>query len=913
MLSIFRPADWPIATKLVIAFLIIALVPIGVITLIGQGQARDGLLAAAKLNLQNTVQRSSLALNRALTDRLNDVEQTASSAPIVQLMNLINTDRSQLDPRKNNILVDALSQLQVRSRANGDAYFFVVGLTGRVEITSTGDGSIPAGELRDVSDQIYYTTAMKELRYISDPVLVSSDKGQLKIDIFYSGVVRDPTNGAVLGVLVERTDISNLWSLVESDKEAAGPGSFSMLVDQAGISLADSRTAGNRDTGLAQYIFKIIRNVPSNGGRSTYADRYPANNFDLPSYQAPIDNIYDHAQDLRSPTGEEQFFATTLNGKPAEAGFNKLNEKNWSYFVIVPASTYAAAADNITTTAGFTALIVAILVILIALAIARLLTTPVRSITRVLGRIGIGDFEARVSIRGHDELGHLGDALNAMFDNTLALIQTREERDSMADQITRLLDEISTVAEGDLTVQAEVTADITGAIADSFNLMIEELRKIILNIQSATGQTTQVLDQLLYNSQRTDQAGELQASRIIGINSAIGNLNQAIQQVSEGANVSAQVAQEARINANNGGMAVTRTINSMNRIRSNVQETSKKIKRLGESSQQIGDIVRLIDDIADQTNMLALNAAIQATAAGEQGKGFSVVAEEVRRLAERSAKATREIASLVKSIQDDTNEAVVSMEESTREVVDGSKLADEAGQALGAIERVVERLATLILNISQLSQDQTTTSGAIAGSMDEIAQLTQEATQLRRESSEAVGLVAMTAAQLNNSVSAFRLPMSDEMPTTNIPAQVYAPTPPPSPSIYAPPVPSVPTSTSGTLASSANVEAQVEPSPTQFTPVASASNESAADGGSSQVPEFKLEGSTVPIEPGWDFDLDNLLKEDTSFYDSLMQDNIATIDNTSPTAYADDDKAEVMHEIKDTPTTPGPKKGQAVG
>ncbi len=865
MLSIFRPGNWPIATKLVLAFLLIALLPLAIITYIGQGQARDGLLQAAKLNLENTAQRSSQALNKLVSDRLSDVEQTASSAPLVKLMYQVANERGSLDARTNVNLIDALSQMQVRARVGGDSFWFVASPDGRVWLTSSGDGSIPAGELDDVTDQTFFKESLKGLRYVSDPILVAYKNGQPQIVIYYSAVVRDSTNGAVLGVLTEKTDITNVWALVENDKEAVGSGSFTVLVDDAGIVLADSRTGGNRDAGLKQYIFKVVREVPSLQ-RGTYVPRYPSDNFDLPAQQAPLEGIYDLAHTLAPPTNEKQFFGLPLNGQPAEAAYNKLNEKNWSYFVVVPESTYAAAANQITQTALIAALIVAILVVIVALLMARLLTTPVRGITRVLGRIGIGDFEARVKVRGRDELGRLGEALNAMFDNTLTLIQTREERDTMQEQITRLLNEISTVAEGDLSVQAEVTADITGAIADSFNLMIEELRKIIINIQSATSQTTGVLDQLLYNSQRTDQAAETQATRILGVNTSIVDLNRAIRQVSEGANVSAQVAQEARANASNGGLAVTRTIGSMNRIRSNVQETSKKIKRLGESSQQIGEIVRLIDDIADQTNMLALNAAIQATMAGEQGKGFSVVAEEVRRLAERSAKATREIAALVKSIQDDTGEAVVSMEESTREVVDGSKLADEAGQALNAIEGVVERLANLILNISGLSQQQTATSQGIAASMSQIAQLTQDATILRRESNEAVAMVAMTAAQLNNSVSAFRLPAGEGIEMS------YQP------------VPATP------------AEVRVVPN-SEFDQFSQFMNQdgAAADGGSDTHFE-PIQG----IEPGWDFE-----PHDTAFLDKMLGD-------TMPAAPVSATPAEITIVSNDA-TANSTKKRQAVG
>lgn len=295
--------------------------------------------------------------------------------------------------------------------------------------------------------------------------------------------------------------------------------------------------------------------------------------------------------------------------------------------------------------------------------------------------------------------------------------------------------------------------------------MIEELRKVILNIQQAANQASSYFDQMVYNTQRTDDAANRQAARILNVTSAVEDINRSIQQVSENATVSSQVAQEARDNAHQGGLAVTKSVASMNRIRGNVQETAKKIKRLGESSQQIGEIVKLIDDIADQTNMLALNAAIQAAMAGEQGKGFSVVAEEVRRLAERSAGATREIAALVKSIQDDTSEAVVAMEESTREVVEGSKVADEAGRALGAIESVVDRLADLIFAISQVTQQQAGTSSSIAQSMTEISSLTMEASGLRQESASAVEKLARIVQGLNSSVSTFKVIPSAESPT----------------------------------------------------------------------------------------------------------------------------------------------------
>ncbi len=763
MRSIIRINDWPIFYKLLLAFLVVGAIALIPVTLINQGQARQGLLKEAQRNLSNTARNTSTTISDFLRDRSNETSLISTSDAVRSFMKKSVSDRSSLGPNDRDQR-DTLALLSSRiSSLGADAYIFIAGLNGQVELTSEPDGGIKSGETNEVTKTNYFKAVIgnKQQRYVSDAQLVTFNEntGEVVGYVYFASPIRDFA-GEVIGLAVTRVNLDRIWIIVNRDKEAAGSGSYTMLVDNQGVRLADSRTADG--TNFNKYLFSLLYQIPTNsseaGSRAQLqaSGRFPEV-FDFGGHQDVIKDVSERARSDKF-NSEDVYFDLNLDNKSFSAAYYRLSSgKDWNYYIVVPESTYAAAANNITTTALIIGGIFLIILILLALVIANALTRPVTRISRVLGRIGIGDFEARVPVTSRDELGRLGESLNAMFDNTLALIQTREEKEELQMQITRLLDEISTVAEGDLTVQAEVTADITGAIADSFNLMIEELRKTVMNIQAATNQTTVFVDQLVANNRQIDLVSDRQANRVMAVTSSVNEMNISIQRVSAAAGDAANVAQEARANARYGGEAVTKTIGSMNRIRGNVQETAKKIKRLGESSQQIGEIVKLIDDIADQTNMLALNAAIQAAMAGEQGKGFSVVTEEVRRLAQRSANATREIASLVKSIQDDTTAAVIAMEESTGEVVEGSKVADEAGKALSAIEQVVDELADLILNISAVSQQQASTSSSIAQSMVEISALTTEATNLRRKSSEVTALVARTADELRNSVAAFKV------------------------------------------------------------------------------------------------------------------------------------------------------------
>ncbi len=337
--------------------------------------------------------------------------------------------------------------------------------------------------------------------------------------------------------------------------------------------------------------------------------------------------------------------------------------------------------------------------------------------------------------------------------------QTQVEYNSRNQQaIMRLLDEISSLGEGDLTVKASVTEDMTGAIADAINYAVDELRNLVTTINDTSVQVAASTQETQATALQLAEAAGHQADQITTASDRISEIATSIDQVSKNSTESAEVAQRSVQIATEGAGVVRETIRGMDQIRDQIQETSKRIKRLGESSQEIGSVVELINDISEQTNILALNAAVQAASAGEAGRGFAVVADEVQRLAERTSLATRRIESLVQTIQADTNEAVSSMEQTTAEVVSGARLAEDAGTALGEIERVSHDLNNLIRNISSAAQQQSSAAQDITQTMGVIRQITSQTSLGAGQTAESIGHLAQLASDLRRSVADFKLP-----------------------------------------------------------------------------------------------------------------------------------------------------------
>lgn len=349
-------------------------------------------------------------------------------------------------------------------------------------------------------------------------------------------------------------------------------------------------------------------------------------------------------------------------------------------------------------------------------------------------------------------------ALVMVRETNRQLRETAEKNERNQAAIMRLLDEIEDLADGDLTVTASVTEEFTGTIADSINYSVDQLRELVATINHTAELVASAVQDTQTTARQLAKASEHQALQITEASMAISDMAQSIDHVSSNAYESAKVAERSVAIANKGNQRVHNTIDGMDNIREQIQDTSKRIKRLGESSQEIGDIVNLIDDIADQTNILALNAAIQASMAGEAGRGFAVVADEVQRLAERSSSATRQIETLVRAIQADTNEAVISMEQTTAEVVRGAHLAQDAGVALAEIEHVSQDLAALIQGISNAAQQQTSSAGQISHTMAVIQQITSQTSADSTTTAESIGNLARMASELRRSVSGFTLP-----------------------------------------------------------------------------------------------------------------------------------------------------------
>ncbi len=334
----------------------------------------------------------------------------------------------------------------------------------------------------------------------------------------------------------------------------------------------------------------------------------------------------------------------------------------------------------------------------------------------------------------------------------------RVQNERNQEAILRLLDEITTLAQGDLTVKATVTEDITGAIADSINYAIEALRGLVATINKTAVTLDGSARQALASAGHLAKASVQQSKQVVAASESVAAMASSVEEVSGNAERSSDVARHSVDIAHKGSDAVRRTIDGMNTIRETIQETSKRIKRLGESSQEIGNIVELINDLAEQTNILALNASIQASMAGEAGRGFAVVADEVQRLAERAAQATKQIEVLVRTIQADTNEAVVSMERSTTDVVGGALLAENAGAALEEIEQVSNQIASLVQNISASAREQSESAQDIARNMHVLREISAQTADNSAATSTSIGKLAQLSGLMRKSVAGFRLP-----------------------------------------------------------------------------------------------------------------------------------------------------------
>ena len=746
MSKYLRLNSWPIAAKLIAVMVLIALLPLAVTSFlnaqntsrtmsrqIGESFAAVAARSSDQVSsvlVENVRRLNTMTLNHMVWEELEKRNNVYTGTKQVIVSQLTELDEQWIAASDDDLLIRrAIADNEV---VNPTAYIlhdFKELFPQNVEVFATDRYGALVGSTNRTSD--YYQADERWWQmawnngegaiFIDDPQYDES-AGITAINI---AVPVKSHEGEVVGVLRTTVDMQPILDIVSAIK--VGQTGHVTLVDREEVVIADPHEE------------RVGRPLPES------------------------------LRDVVALVGEESDWteARDENGNMAIVGYAKSRQTggltaiewlNWTAIASIDSREALAPVATSTRLALISGLVAILAAAGLATLVTRGLTTQIRHIMDMFGEIGIGNFETRTRVTSGDELGTMATSLNAMLDSTLALIQTREERDAMQAAVMKLLDEVSGVAEGDLTTEAEVTADVTGAIADSFNFMIVQLRDIISGVQDATLQVSSSANEVQTTAEHLAQGSEAQALQISSTAAALEDMAVSVQQVAENAALSASVGEKARASAQQGTQAVRDTVEGMNSIRDQVQETAKRIKRLGESSQEIGEIVQLIDDIADRTSILALNASIQAAMAGEAGRGFAVVAEEVERLAERSTEATKQIANLVRTIQNETNEAVSAMETATQEVVEGSVVADQAGRALAEIEDVSNRLAELIQSISLAAKQQARGSEELAQSMDEISEVTQQTAAGTKQAAVSISTLALLADELRASVSAFKLP-----------------------------------------------------------------------------------------------------------------------------------------------------------
>jgi twitching motility protein PilJ len=382
---------------------------------------------------------------------------------------------------------------------------------------------------------------------------------------------------------------------------------------------------------------------------------------------------------------------------------------------------------------------------------------PLHYLTEFAEKLGNGEYRAKVAIDRADDFGLVADNLNRMADKVSRTVFNQEGQESLQRSVTEFLTITSQIARGDLTLRGKVTSDALGNVVDSVNYMLDNFTKVLDRVRKAAIDVSTSANDILVSSEQMSSGATQQDQEITNTSSAVEELTVSMKQVSNNAEASAEAARRALDAAEQGNRAVRDTLDGMQRIRASVQATAKKIKSLGDRSLEISEIINVINDITEQTNLLALNAAIEAARAGDAGRGFAVVADEVRKLAEHSRTATKDIAALIKAIQAETNDAVVVMEEGTKEVEVGARLADQAGKALEAISTVVRQSAELVQEISLASKQQVRGTEGVANAMQIISNITRQASQGARQTARTVETMVKLSEQLNEALSQFRV------------------------------------------------------------------------------------------------------------------------------------------------------------
>lgn len=750
----------PLLVKIMVAMLIVTLIPLSIVGYFNIRNTRSTLGQAIGQGLQTETSAIQTSVTKFFAEQIAIVQGIALDETVVMALQ----ERNASYTGDDSAIIDGILELDAiwtsdsgnealieQTLSTNTAVNPVAGQLGtikaafpeHIEVFLTDVHGATVGSTDRLSDYYqadegWWQSAFaggQGAVFISDPEFDESAGATavlLAVPVFASG-----DSGDVIGVVRSTLIIDALFAEVANIR--IGETGRAMLISEEGTVIAAPHEM-NHDM-LAGDVVRA------------------ANGFGVGSDQ-PFLTVFDSHENRELILSSASFGGSSIGNSKFDGMLaDSLNKLDWLVIVHQASSEALAPVTSATQLFLVTFLLAVAATILVSYVLAKLLTGQLDRIRWQLGAVEEGDLSRRAEIISGDELGGIALALNGVLDRMVELIETtRAERDHLQDSIIKLLEEIADVADGDLTVEAEVTEDATGAIADSFNFMIDQLRSIIGNVLQTTLSVSLSANQIRATAEHLAQGSEAQASQVVDTTAAVDEMSVSIQQVSQNATQSAQVAEQALITAQQGAEVVQSTISGMQRIRQQGQETAKRIKRLGESSQEVGEIVQLIRSIAKRTSLLALNASLEAAAAGDAGRGFAVVAADVKRLAERSSTAADQITELIYSIQNETNEAVSAMEATTREVVEGSRLANEAGLTLIEIEAVSAQLAELIQSISLAATQQARGSETIAYSMSNIATVTQQTAVGTKDAATSISHLASLADQLRQSVSTFKIP-----------------------------------------------------------------------------------------------------------------------------------------------------------
>lgn len=517
--------------------------------------------------------------------------------------------------------------------------------------------------------------------------------------------------------------------------------------------ILDAVTADSADTNIPRVQTQTLDLLTSTTWHQYYAAEQRLDNHDMPTGDKTailndLQTLDSKYKELSDRWGFVDVYATEISNIVADPGASLNN-------TLISATTISF-------------LFTITIIIVIGYVVNRTITDPLRDLANLTKRIARGETNARANIDGRDEIYTVATSMNNMLDNIVRLIQeTQSQRDVLQGQVEKLVSEVSGVGEGDLRVQAEVTADALGVLADSFNYMVEELGSLVVRVKMVAGEVEKSANSTLDRMTQLVETGDIQIGQIGEAEAVVEQLASSSRQVASRSQVLLEVANQARTDARAGRNSVYQAIEGMGRINENVQTTASKVQNLGDRSREINEIAEVISSIAHQTNRLALDAAIQAAMAGENGKGFGAVAADIRRLAERSKEQAGFINRLVRSIREDIGAVAVSMQDTQRETAGGAQLTQQAGISLGSIFAAIENQAREIDGINQLAVEQLTSTGSVVNLMHAVSESTHQSNASTRDASENMERLARLVEQLRASVEAFKLRENEGYLTPN--------------------------------------------------------------------------------------------------------------------------------------------------